>query len=233
MKLTQIKHRLIVSCQALPDEPLYSDFIMSRLALAAAQGGAAAIRANSVVDINAIQKTVSLPVFGIIKRDYPDSAIYITATMNEVKELLEGTTAEVIALDATARPRPNGEAIQPMIDVIHAAGRLAMADISNLAEGIAADKRGFDLISTTMSGYTPYTPERDSPDLELVAQLSRAVETPVIMEGHTWLPEDVAAAFEAGAYSAVVGGAITRPKQITAHYVEYLEKHGYGSAVAP
>ncbi len=102
--LDNLKGKLVVSCQALENEPLHSAFIMSRMALAAAQGGAAAIRANSVVDIEAIRQQVALPVIGIIKRDYPDSEVFITATMKEVNELMT-VSPEIIALDATARQR--------------------------------------------------------------------------------------------------------------------------------
>lgn len=225
MDLSQLHHKLIVSCQALEDEPLYSSFIMGRMALAAQQGGAAGIRANSVADINEIKKTVDLPVIGIIKRDYPDSEVYITATSKEAHELVEETSAEIIALDATNRLRPNNEEISDILNYIHHSGRLAMADISNFDEGVTASKLGFDLISTTMSGYTDYTPKRDSPDFDLIEQLSRSVKTPILMEGHTWQPEDVIKAFDKGAFSAVVGGAITRPKQITEHYVKRIRQY--------
>ena len=103
--LDSLKGKLIVSCQALENEPLHSPFIMSRMALAAAQGGAAGIRANSVADISAIKEIVSLPMIGIIKRDYPGSEVFITATLREVDELMT-VEPEIIALDATARPRP-------------------------------------------------------------------------------------------------------------------------------
>ena len=106
----EIKGSLIVSCQALADEPLHSSFIMSKMALAAKQGGAKGIRANSVVDIRAIRKEVDLPIIGIIKRDYPDAEVYITATMREVDELM-AVQPEIIALDATHSKRPNGETL--------------------------------------------------------------------------------------------------------------------------
>ncbi|MFT8411830.1 MAG: N-acetylmannosamine-6-phosphate 2-epimerase [Schleiferilactobacillus perolens] len=222
MDLESLRHQLIVSCQALPDEPLYSSFIMGRMAIAAKEGGAKGIRANSVADIVEIEKQVDLPVIGIIKRDYPNSSIYITATMKEAQELIEGTRAEVIALDATHRERPNHEKTVDILAYIHAQGRLAMADISDFDEGVAASQIGFDLISTTMSGYTPYTPKIDDPDIELVQKLARAVSTPIIMEGHTHSPKQVTAGFQAGAFAAVVGGAITRPQQITARYVDQI-----------
>ena len=103
--LKEIRHRLVVSCQALPDEPLHSSFIMSRMALAAKQGGAAGIRAQGKDDILEIKRVVDLPVIGIVKRNYPDSEIYITPTRKEIEELLE-TGCNMIALDATGRKRP-------------------------------------------------------------------------------------------------------------------------------
>ncbi|MCI2169970.1 N-acetylmannosamine-6-phosphate 2-epimerase [Schleiferilactobacillus perolens] len=229
MDIEKLKHQLIVSCQALPDEPLHSAYIMSRMALAAKQGGAAGIRANGVEDIQAIQKTVDLPVIGIIKRDYEDSDIYITATIKEVKELLDRTTAEIIATDATRRVRPYREDVGELLNMIHGAGRLAMADISNLDEGIAASRLGFDIISTTMSGYTPYTPPIDQPDFDLVKELSKRVSTPVIMEGHTTEPGQVVQAFQLGAFAVVVGGAITRPQQITARFTKAVDEYRRGN----
>ena len=127
MLLDDLKGKLIVSCQALPDEPLHSSFIMGRMALAAMQGGASGIRAQSKEDILEIQKNVDLPIIGIVKRNYPDSPIYITPTKKEIDALLE-TRSEISALDATDRGRPNGEKVEELVDYIHANGRLAMAD---------------------------------------------------------------------------------------------------------
>ena len=112
--LDKLKGKLIVSCQALPDEPLHSSFIMARMALAAKQGGAAGIRAQSKEDIQAIRETVDLPVIGIVKRNYEDSDIYITPTRKEVQELLE-CGCEIIALDATLRKRPNDENLEDLV----------------------------------------------------------------------------------------------------------------------
>ena len=83
-KIKNLKGKLIVSCQALPEEPLHSSFIMGRMALAAKVGGASGIRANTKEDIKEIQTQVELPIIGIVKRDYGDSEIYITPTMKEV-----------------------------------------------------------------------------------------------------------------------------------------------------
>ena len=156
--LDVLKGKLIVSCQALENEPLHSPFIMSRMALAAAQGGAVAIRANSVVDIAAIKQQVSLPVIGIIKRDYPGSEVFITATLKEIDELMT-VNPEIIALDATARPRPDGEKLESLVGKIrsHYPSVLLMADIATLAEAKTAQALGFDCVGTTLYGYTADT----------------------------------------------------------------------------
>ncbi len=220
--LEVVKGNLIVSCQALSDEPLHSSFIMGRMAIAAKQGGAVAIRAQSVDDINEIKKVTNLPIIGIIKRDYNDSEIYITPTMKEVDELLK-TDCEMIALDATNRKRPNDENVKDLVDAIHAKGRLAMADISTLEEGIEAEKLGFDCISTTLSGYTPYSKQSNGVDFELLEELVKVVKIPIICEGKINTPEELKKAFDLGAYSAVVGGAITRPQQITKRFTDILK----------
>ncbi|KAF1301847.1 MULTISPECIES: N-acetylmannosamine-6-phosphate 2-epimerase [Enterococcus] len=221
--LEKLKGKLIVSCQALSDEPLYSSFIMSKMALAAQQGGAAGIRANSVEDIQEIKKEIDLPLIGIIKRDYSDSEVYITATKKEVSELLT-TSAEIIALDATKRKRPHDEKISDLVKQIHDAGRLAMADISTFEEAMVAEKTGFDLISTTMAGYTDYSKKTETPDFELLQKIIANSKVPVIMEGHTDQPEQVTQALKLGAFAVVVGSIITRPQLITARYVAAAKK---------
>lgn len=219
--LNQIKGKLIVSCQALPEEPLHSSFIMGRMALAAKQGGAAGIRAQGVDDINEIMSVVDLPVIGIIKRNYDNSEIYITSTKKEVNELLQ-TQCQMIAIDATNRKRPNDETIQELLDLIHQGGRLAMADISTYEEAVNAEMLGFDVISTTLCGYTSYSTNYEGPNLELIGQLVQDLHIPVIAEGKINNPEDLKAVLDAGAFSAVVGGAITRPQLITKKFVSIL-----------
>lgn len=219
--LEQIKHKLVVSCQALPEEPLHSSFIMGRMALAAAQGGASGIRAQGKEDILEIKKTVDLPIIGIVKRNYSDSEIYITPTIREVEELIE-TGCDMIALDATLRKRPGGVSLEELVKKIHASGLPAMADCSTFEECVYAEKIGFDCVSTTLCGYTPYSEKYEGPSFELIRRLSEACQVPVIAEGKINTPEDLAAVFEAGAYSAVVGGAITRPKQITERFVKAI-----------
>ena len=219
-----VKGRLIVSCQALPDEPLHSPFIMGRMALAAKEGGAVAIRAQSGADIREIKKVTGLPIIGLVKQSYEDSPIYITPTMAEVEDLL-ATGCEMIALDMTDRPRPAGETAATLVARIHEAGRLVLADISTYEEGVAAETLKADAVSTTLSGYTPYSPQLSGPDVELVERLSHTLSVPVFAEGRINVPEDIPRVMAAGAYAPIVGSAITRPQLITAKFAEKLREN--------
>ncbi|KAI3489676.1 hypothetical protein L1887_46731 [Cichorium endivia] len=217
-----VQGKLVVSCQALENEPLHSPFIMSRMALAAAQGGAAAIRANSVVDIEAIKQQVSLPVIGIIKRDYPESEVFITATMKEVDELMS-ISPEIIALDATARERPGGESLETLVSRIRSRypAVLLMADISSVDEAVTAQALGFDCVGTTLYGYTAETAGHSLPesDCAFLKAVLAAVTVPVVAEGNVDTPERAARCLALGAHTVVVGGAITRPQQITERFM--------------
>ena len=220
--LDNLKGKLIVSCQALDNEPLHSPFIMSRMAVAAEEGGAEGIRANSVADIAAIKQLVSLPVIGIIKRDYPDSEVFITATMKEVDELMS-VGPELIALDATARPRPGGQRLDALVAEIRAKypSVLLMADISTAEEALTAQSLGFDCVGTTLYGYTAETEGHALPenDCGFLREVLAAVSIPVVAEGNVDTPERAARCLALGAHTVVVGGAITRPQQITARFV--------------
>lgn len=223
--LNKIKGGLIVSCQALKTEPLYDSYIMSKMAWAAYLGGAVGIRANTVVDIKAIKEKVDLPVIGIIKEEYPDSDVYITPTMKEIDALVE-IKCEIIALDATRRVRPNGVELKDFFTEVRAKypNQLFMADTSCFEEGELAEGLGFDLIGTTMAGYTPYTKGRALPDLELIREYRKRLSTPIIAEGGIWSPDDLINVYKAGAFSAVCGTAITRPMDITKRFVKALER---------
>lgn len=221
--LNQIKGGLIVSCQALPEEPLHSSYIMGRMAVAASEGGAKGIRAQGVEDIEEIKKVCSLPIIGIIKRQYKDSDIYITPTKKEVLELLK-TGCEMIAIDATNRKRPNNEDVKELVEIIHKHNVLAMADISTFEEALHASEIGFDCVSTTLCGYTPYSTNLKGPNFPFIKQLIEELKIPVIAEGKINSPEDLKQVFDLHVYSAVVGGAITRPQQITARFVDVLSK---------
>lgn len=219
--LNELKGKLIVSCQALPDEPLHSSFIMGRMANAAKMGGAAAIRAQSTADIIEIKKVTGLPVIGLIKKKYADSEIYITPTLLEVNDLLS-SGCEIIALDMTNRIRPGHIDIQILLDHIHAASKLILADISTYDEGMAAQALGVDAISTTMSGYTQYSRQLSGPDIGLIEELSANASIPVFAEGKINTPDDIKKVMAAGAFAPIVGSAITRPQLITAKFTAAL-----------
>ena len=223
--MKKIKGGLIVSCQALSTEPLCDPYIMAKMAYAAKLGGAVGIRANTVIDIAAIKKTVDLPIIGIIKSVYDDSDVYITPTMKEVDELVN-IGCEIIATDATKRLRPNGETLEDFFVNVRKKypNQLFMADTSCFEEGKTAAELGFDLIGTTMSGYTPYTKGRVLPDLELIKKYSSELDKPIIAEGGIWTPDDLKNVYKNGAFSAVCGTAITRPMDITKRFVKALEE---------
>ena len=223
--LKRIQHGLIVSCQALNTEPLYSPFIMSRMALAAYQGGAVGIRANGPADIREIKNTVDLPVIGLFKVEYPDSEVYITPTIKEIDELM-AAGPEIIAMDATNRPRPEGQSLEELFGQVREKypGQLFMADTSCYEEGIKAKELGFDIVGTTMSGYTEYTKELELPNYKLIKQYVDTLEMPVIAEGGIWTPEQLKTALDLGVWAAVVGTAITRPKDITERFVSIISK---------
>lgn len=225
--ISTVKGKLIVSCQALPNEPLHSSFIMGRMALAAKEGGAAGIRANTKEDILEIKKNVDLPVIGIVKRDYSDSAVYITSTMKEVDELVEAKP-EIIALDATKDLRPNGITLEEFYSEIRKKypNQLLMADCSTVEEAIFADKLGFDFIGTTLVGYTKQSKDLkiESNDFEIIKEILSSVKHNVIAEGNINTPQKAKRVLELGCYSVVVGSIITRPQLITKSFVEEIER---------
>lgn len=185
--LEQLRGGLIVSCQALKSEPLYSSYIMGRMAFAAFEGGAVGIRANTPEDIAEIKKTVELPVIGLYKVDYPDSGIYITPTMQEVDALV-AAGPEIIAMDATDRLRPEGKPLSDFFREVRAKypDQLFMADTASFEEGRLAQELGFDLVGTTMSGYTPATEGTSLPNYELMERYVKELDIPVVAEGGIW-----------------------------------------------
>lgn len=224
--LNLIRGSLIISCQALPGEPLYVEekSVMYLMARAAKLAGAKCIRTNSVRDVREIKAETGLPVIGLIKQVYEGYEPYITPTMKEVDELVEAG-ADIIATDCTLRKRGDGLTPEEWVAKIHRrhGDVLLMADISNYEEGVQAWKAGVDFVGTTMSGYTPCSRQEDGPDLELVRALSQTVDIPVIGEGKVHYPEQAVEMLDAGAYAVVVGGAITRPLEIAQRFMTAIE----------
>lgn len=228
-RMEHLKGKLIVSCQALPQEPLHSSFIMGRMALAAKEGGAGGIRANTKEDIREIQAVTGLPVIGIVKRDYPDSEIYITPTMKEVEELME-VSPEIIAMDATGALRPDGVPLKEFFWNVKKKypNQLWMADCSTVEEALYADELGFDFIGTTMVGYTRQSKgdRIAADDFMILRKILAGVRHKVIAEGNIDTPEKARRVLELGAFCVVVGSAITRPQLITKSFAEALSEKG-------
>jgi len=221
----QIEKGLIVSCQALENEPLHSSFIMSRMARAAKESGAVGIRANSVVDIQAIQDTVDLPIIGIIKKIYEDSEVFITPTLKEVRAVC-ATGVEIVAMDGTTRERPNGEQLSDIVATIRKEypNTLLMADTASLEDAKYAEALGFDFIGTTLYGYTNNTDGENiaNDDFNHLKKLLKDINKPVIVEGKIDTPEKARKSLEIGGFSVVCGGAITRPQEIAQRFVDEI-----------
>ena len=225
--LKKLNKEIIISVQAMPDEPLYKEECMTAMMQSVINGGAKALRLAGARDIKNAKKLFNVPVIGLTKPDkLPENrmeVVYITPSLKEVQELIEAD-ADIIATDATLRVRPK-ESIEEILNSIKAAGKLAMADISTFEEGIKARELGFDIISTTLSGYTSYSNKNiEGPDFELLKNLVNELDCPVILEGRIWTPDDVNKAFELGAFGVVIGSAVTRPQLITKRFYERKRK---------
>lgn len=225
--LTQLRGGLIVSCQALADEPLFGPEHMAVMARAAAEGGAVGIRANGPADIAAIRAKVPLPVIGLFKEDIVGCEVRITPTCAHADQIAQAGS-DVIACDATRRLRPNNLTVHQLIAYIHERlGLPVLADVSTLEEGLEAVNAGADLVATTLSGYTSYSLLQPGPDFDLLKQLVAQLHPkgiPVVAEGRMTTPDLAGQAVRLGAHAVVVGGAITRPQWITSQFVNALRK---------
>lgn len=211
-----IPGRLIASCQPVLGGPFDSPAMVCAFADAARIAGASALRVQGVDNLRAVREAQRLPIIGLIKRDIPGYPVYITPEVPDI-EAIARCQADIIAFDATRQPRP--VAVANMIEAVHQAGKLVMADISTEQEGLEAYQLGADLVATTLSGYTPYTAERSGPDLELVARLAQQ-GIPVVAEGRMYTPQQAQQAVEAGAFAVVVGTAFSRPEVIVEWFVK-------------
>ena len=225
--LDAIHGKMIISCQAIPGEPLYmeDDSIMYLMARAAKRAGTPAIRTSSIRDVVAIKEETGLPVIGRVKITYPGYDSDSTPTMKEIDDLV-AVGSDVVALDCTLRKRGDGTTINEFIAQIKEKypDIILMADISNYEEGINAWKCGVDIVGTTMSGYTDYTSKKDEPDYELMRRLAEDIDIPVIGEGKIHYPDQAVKALQTGAWAIVVGGAITRPLEIAERFMKAIDE---------
>jgi len=223
--ISSLKYGLIVSCQAEDDDPFNSPEYIAAFARAAEMGGAVGIRCEGYEKIRKVKERVKLPIIGLIKGKYADDWVLITPDFGDVEKIIKAG-ADIVALDATDRIRPNRlSGFDFLYEVRKRFDVPLLADVSTFREGIKAAELGADLVSTTLSGYTPYTTDKDTmlPDYDLIAELSSSLDIPVVAEGRIWTPSDAIKALESGAYAVVVGTAITRPRVITKMFVEALK----------
>jgi N-acylglucosamine-6-phosphate 2-epimerase len=219
--LGSLKGKIIVSSQAMPDEPFYDEKCMMAMMQSVVNGGAAALRVAGARDVRNAKK-FNIPVIGLTKPNkLPTnwkSVVYITPSLKDVQGLID-SGADIIAFDGTSREHDNCT-LEDIISLIHTHKRLAMADISTLEEGINCANLGADIISTTLSGYTDESENNlTTPDFELLKELVKKVDKPIILEGRIWTPQEVKQAFELGAHSVVIGSAITRPQLIVKRFL--------------
>lgn len=225
-KLDLFKNKVIVSCQAMPNEPLYQEECMTAMIRSVLKGNPAGLRVAGVRDVKIAKSLTDLPVIGITKPNViPQNfkeIVYITPTVADVSALANAG-ADIIAFDATTRNRPGGDTLKNIIKFVKIHGKIAMADISTFEEGLNARALGADILSTTLSGYTLQSANAatSEPDFELLEKLVGTVHCPVILEGRIWTLEQVQKAFEIGAHSVVIGSAITRPQLITKMFVNW------------
>jgi len=217
--LERLRGGLVVSCQARPGHPLRDPARILAMAEAAAAGGAAGLRLAGEEDIRVVRAALDLPIIGLRKVTSSGFPVYITPTLEDARAVVEAG-ADLVAVDATARPRPGGVAAAALIAAVRAQlDRPVLADVSTVAEGVAAAAAGADAVATTLAGYTGPGAPPEEPDVALVEALVERVEVPVIAEGRYRTPQEVARAFQAGAFAVVVGRAITDPVHLTRRFV--------------
>lgn len=221
--INRLKNKVVVSVQAMPSEPLYLEKCMAAMMKSVVKGGAAGLRVAGARDVKNAKHLFDIPIIGLTKPDVIPAnwqeIVYITPTVKDVLELIEAG-ADIVAFDGTSRPRPNGDTLEGIIKYVKINNRVSMADISTVEEGVNCAKLGANMLSTTLSGYTQFSQNRpEGPDFELLEQLVKETDLPVVLEGRIWEPEEVDRAFELGAHCVVIGSAITRPQLITKRFV--------------
>ncbi len=223
--IESLKNTLIVSVQAYEGEPMRDPYVMGKIAEAAEIGGASAIRCQGLEDISTIKKSVSIPVIGLLKVGHDLSKVFITPTLSDVEKCFEAG-ADVVALDATDRPRPDGYSFEETVSAIQkefGENALLMGDCATFKDIKRSFEAGCVLAGTTLahSGTAVSQPATQGPNLEIIKKAKEAFpDKPIICEGSVHSPKDVRDALDAGAYAVVVGTAITHPTTLTSWFVE-------------
>lgn len=204
------KSSLIVSCQAPVDSPLFDPKIIAAMAKASVNQGAKGIRINTPDHVKQVRKELpNIPIIGLWKQDYSGYDIYITPCYNDAVAIAEAG-ADIIAIDGTLRNRPQGEQLADLIhNIQQKLGKLVMADVDSIESAIASAEAGADFVGTTLYGYTKETENLSPPGFSLLEEMSQKLTIPIIAEGGIASPEDAKKALNHGAYSVVVGTAIT------------------------
>ncbi len=218
--ISRLKNTIIVSVQAMPNEPLYEEECLNAMIKSVVKGGAKALRLAGARDVANAKKMFDLPVIGITKPEIfpknPKSVVYITPTTEDARSVADAG-ADIIAFDGTSRPRGKDN-LRKLIRYIAIKRKVSMADISTISEAIAARALGADMVSTTLAGYTDNSKMTKEPDFELLEKAVKILDCPVIAEGRFWTPEQVNKAFALGAHAVVIGSAITRPQLIVKRF---------------
>ncbi len=217
--LEALHGHLVVSCQPVRGGPLDTEDVVARTVQAVIEAGASGVRLEGERDLRVAAQWPTIPVVGLVKRDAEPGEAIITARRSDLDVILRSAAA-IVAFEATARK--SELVVADAVAAIHAEGRLAMADVSTFAEGMAAWDAGADLVGTTLSGYTPHSRNAPGPDLDLVETLAQA-GVRVMAEGRFHQPADAAAALRRGAFSVTVGSAITRPEHVTAWFLDAID----------
>ncbi|WP_022909388.1 N-acetylmannosamine-6-phosphate 2-epimerase [Aestuariimicrobium kwangyangense] len=217
--LAGLEGSLIVSCQAYPGEPMRHPETMAQMAAGVERGGASAVRAQGIRDIELVKQSVAVPVIGIWKDGH--DGVFITPTLAHAVAVADAG-ADIVALDGTQRPRPDGLSLGETIRRLHQhTDAPVMADCDSLEAGLAAAEAGAEIIGTTLAGYTGARPTTDGPDLDLLVQLVQALPDHVVVaEGRVHTTEQARQCRRAGAFAVVVGTAITHPTSITGWFNE-------------
>jgi len=221
-QLEQLHHHLVVSCQAADDSPLNAPPLIAALARAAEMGGATGFRIHSPENVAAVRAVSRLPIIGIYKIHTPGFEVFITPTCDAAARVVQAG-ANLLAVEATGLPRPDGETFRQIVQYAHRVLNVpVMADVGNIDQGLQALEDGADLVATTFSASPPYGKPENGPGLHIIRALARVTDRPLVVEGQVWTVENVRDCFEAGAYSVVIGSAITAPDLITRRFVRAI-----------